>query len=505
MGYLIDKCSVYLKMFSFVLFFLAYSTVAFAGDAVLSWDSNDWSIDPDLAGYKVYHGTVSGNYTNTIDIGLVNPNDVPTYTVVNLTDGNTYYFAVTAYDTAGNESGFSNEVSKIIGGTTVDTTPPTISFISASSITSSNTTINWTTNESATTQVEFGTTTAYGSASALNSTLVASHSQALSGLQASTIYHYRVKSTDGAGNTAVSADNTFTTSAAPDTTAPAISSISSSSITSDSATIIWTTNESATTQVEYGTTTAYGSVSALNSTLVTNHSQALSGLQPSTIYYYRVKSTDAAGNMAISMDNIFITSAAPDTTPPAISSISSISITSSSATIIWITNEASTSQVEYGTTTSYGSVTALSSTLITGHSQTPSSLQASTIYHYRVKSADAAGNLSVSGDNIFTTPSITDTTPPLISGITTSKITRTSAVIRWTTNEASTSQIEYGTTVDYGSVSTLDSTLNTSHSRTLSGLQQSTTYHYRVKSTDASGNMAISGDNVFTTSRRGKK
>ena len=122
MSYLMGKWGAYLKMFSFVLFFLAYSTVAFAGDAVLSWDSNDWTIDPDLAGYKVYHGTVSGNYTNTIDIGLINPDGVPTYTVNNLTEGNTYYFAVTAYDTSGNESGFSNEVSKTLMIT--EATPP---------------------------------------------------------------------------------------------------------------------------------------------------------------------------------------------------------------------------------------------------------------------------------------------------------------------------------------------------------------------------------------------
>ena len=105
-----------------LVFFLIFSANVFAGEAVLSWDSNDWTIDPDLAGYKIYYGAVSGNYTSTIDIGLINPDGVPTYTVNNLAEGNTYYFVVTAYDTSGNESGFSNEVSKAI--TITDTTPP---------------------------------------------------------------------------------------------------------------------------------------------------------------------------------------------------------------------------------------------------------------------------------------------------------------------------------------------------------------------------------------------
>ncbi|MGD0885063.1 MAG: fibronectin type III domain-containing protein [Thermodesulfovibrionales bacterium] len=59
----------------------------------------------DLAGYKIYYGTASGNYSQSISVG-----NVTTYTVSNLTAGATYYFAVTAYDTAGNQSAYSNQV-----------------------------------------------------------------------------------------------------------------------------------------------------------------------------------------------------------------------------------------------------------------------------------------------------------------------------------------------------------------------------------------------------------
>jgi len=69
----------------------------------LQWDPNT---EPDLAGYKLYYGTASQNYSHTIDLGQVN-----SYQVGNLQDGLKYYFAVTAYDIDGNESGFSNEVS----------------------------------------------------------------------------------------------------------------------------------------------------------------------------------------------------------------------------------------------------------------------------------------------------------------------------------------------------------------------------------------------------------
>jgi hypothetical protein len=232
--------------------------------------------------------------------------------------------------------------------------------------------------------------------------MVTSHGASLSGLSASTVYHYRVKSRDAAGNLATSGDFTFTTSAPPDTTAPTISNVSSSSITSSGATITWTTNEASDTQVDYGTSTSYGSSTTLNTTMVTSHTASLGGLSASTVYHYRVKARDAAGNLATSGDFTFATSAPPDTTAPTISTVSSSNITSSGATISWTTNEASDSQVDYGTSTSYGSTAALNTSMVTSHSQALSNLSAGTLYHYRVKSRDAAGNLAISGDFTFT-------------------------------------------------------------------------------------------------------
>jgi hypothetical protein len=81
-----------------------------AADVSLEWDPNGES---DLAGYKVYFGTASGVYGAPITVAGTSPN--PTYTVTGLLPGNTYYFAVTAYNTSGLESGYSNEVYTTIG------------------------------------------------------------------------------------------------------------------------------------------------------------------------------------------------------------------------------------------------------------------------------------------------------------------------------------------------------------------------------------------------------
>lgn len=78
------------------------------GTIKLGWEPNNES---DLAGYRVYYGTSSLVYDNSVDAGKGTPSGgLITYTLTNLAKGLTYCIAVTAYNTSYNESGFSNEV-----------------------------------------------------------------------------------------------------------------------------------------------------------------------------------------------------------------------------------------------------------------------------------------------------------------------------------------------------------------------------------------------------------
>src|SRR2546426_5260665 len=94
---------------------------------------------------------------------------------------------------------------------------------------------------------------------------------------------------------------------------------------------------------------------------------------------------------------------------------------------------------------------------------------------------------------------VNDTTAPVISAVRATNVGTYGATIAWTTNEASDSQVEYGPTTGYGSSTARDSSLVASHSRILSGLAASTLYHYRVKSRDAAGKLATSGDKTVMT------
>jgi len=187
----------------------------------------------------------------------------------------------------------------------------------------------------------------------------------------------------------VDADEAATPSA-PDNTAPVISNVAASDITADSATITWTTDEPADSRVDYGTAQTYGSM-ATDTNLVTNHSVSLTGLSAATDYHFFVTSADGSNNSASSGD-LHFTTAAADTTAPVISSVTATDITDTSADIIWDTDEASDSVVNYGTTTDSLNSTASVADLVTGHLVQLSGLQAETTYYYDVQSTDSSGN-----------------------------------------------------------------------------------------------------------------
>ncbi len=94
-------------------------------------------------------------------------------------------------------------------------------------------------------------------------------------------------------------------------------------------------------------------------------------------------------------------------------------------------------------------------------------------------------------------PITSDFIPPVLSAYGTI-LGRTSAEVQWQTDEMARGRIEYGLTTAYGS-ELANAELRVDHSFVLPGLAQNTTYHYRAIAFDESGNRAVSGDRVFTT------
>ena len=171
-----------------------------SGNVTLKKASDDSTIEA----IDVTSGQVTGGGSDTITI---NPSG-------DLAENTQYYVRIdsTAFDdTTGNDyAGIS--ATTTWNFTTEDATAASLSSLTAST-TSSSSTISWSTNENASTQIEYGLTSSYGATTTETntSTRVTSHSQTVSGLASCAQYHYRVRSTDAAGNQAVGSDNTFTT------------------------------------------------------------------------------------------------------------------------------------------------------------------------------------------------------------------------------------------------------------------------------------------------------
>lgn len=330
-----------------------------------------------------------------------------------------------------------------------------------------------------------------------------------------------------------------------DTTPPVISNVLEASLLSTDATIVWATDELAISTLEYGPTTNYGSSAILPATALLAHTAVILNLSPSTTYYYCIHAIDLFGNTSNSCSHSFATSAAAptstsagtptptisatiDTNPPTISDVSVVSLTTSSATINWTTEEVANGEIEYGTTPSYGSTTTFDPALSMNHSIILSGLTANTLYHYRIKSSDEVGNLATSPDNTFTTeinagasPGSTPSTgsgqagssqagsgagsssvqaSAIISGVETAEVASSSATIKWMTDIPSDSQVEYGDSSLFGQTTTLDSTLSTSHSVTISGLSPNTNYYFRVRSKPVGISVAtVSSSHDFNT------
>ena len=92
-----------------------------------------------------------------------------------------------------------------------------------------------------------------------------------------------------------------------------------------------------------------------------------------------------------------------------------------------------------------------------------------------------------------------DTSSPVISGLNVSQITETSAVISWSTDEDSDSALYHGKQAGEYDGFERDATFTQSHQMTLSSLEPSTLYHYKVRSTDAGGYQRHSEEDFFET------
>jgi hypothetical protein len=306
--------------------------------------------------------------------------------------------------------------------------PPFVTTDPATNVTSNSAELNATIDAggSATTyKYEYGPTTAFGTVVPASGTLdagsdvgdVSQPPQAISGLSAGTTYYYRAcANNDGSGpgtaNQVCGDVQAFTTTG---TSAPSVSTSAATAIANTSAQLNGSVNAHGAGTVyvfEHGTSTAFGQIAPVPSgnagsgTTGLAVTTSLSALQPRTTYFYRLVAVNAQGTIRGSVMTFTTTGPA---VAPSVTTVPASNITQTGALLKGTLNprgQTTTFTFEYGTTTSFGQITAVDNA--GNHSSTvPISLPASglapnTTYLYRIVATNATGT-SIGAVMSFTT------------------------------------------------------------------------------------------------------
>lgn len=472
----------------------------------------NWVTDEPATGIVNYGTAEGGPYADTESVLTY---DSSHYVILSgLTPNTTYYYTVTSADINTNEDTSieysfptlrnPEEQHDPLSEITNVSDPPSV-------ITDEKAVLTFTTDQPAQCAIEYGTQTGnYTEVPVSETEYNEGHSIHLSGLIFSTTYYYQITCADNLDNAIESSEYSFTTaeqqfgSRELDSTAPALSNVSTGAITGESVTVKWDTDEDSSSSVglgiksgTYDNQAGNYDVNSDSANYVTSHEVIINSLTPGTKYYYVVISVDAAGNIATSDESTFTTKSA--------SSLGSIEITSTKlgeATITWKTSEKMTSVVEYGTDETYGE-NKESSTLTQAHEVAISGLKQNIKYHLRVGGKDASNNLYSSGDYTFAPKS-----PPAITNAKINEATEHEIKLSFTTSTATDALVTYANTSDGNDTGSQGNpTLTTSHELTLKNLTAGTTYSYAITAKDIDGNSTTypdpssSSGQIFTTGK----
>jgi phosphodiesterase/alkaline phosphatase D-like protein len=363
----------------------------------------EWETD-EAADSKVDYGEAT-DYESFFEDGL----DVKTHrvTLTNLSASTTYNYRVASIDPSNNPA-VTSANAVVTTEAEADVTAPTLSDgPEVLYKTNNRATIYWETNEPATSRIDFGTSTDYDDYKE-DIDFVEEHTVTITNLTASTTYHIKATTRDVSGNETESSDLTFTTEATADVTAPTlVGSVSNGAVGNETAEIIWKTNEISDSFIYYGENQADLDLDSGSEDDVIDHKVFLSGLTAATVYYYKVGSTDPAGNTAeILATGSFTTLTSADTQAPAIPTGLVASPKPTSVILSWTANtdlDLAGYNIERAAGAA-GSFSALA-TLVTATTYTDPGLTLGSLYRYRISASDLFGNVSAYSAVISVTPS----------------------------------------------------------------------------------------------------
>ncbi len=208
------------------------------------------------------------------------------------------------------------------------------------------------------------------------------------------------------------------------------------------------------------------------------------GAPTSRLYYYRLVTKDGASALSSGVNaSKSITPTGKWNSAPSLDSGPTVgSITTKKAVITWGTSRSADSKVAYGTESGkYGSDEVSNSTQTGSHTVNLTNLKAGTKYYYKARWTDEDGNTGESEEKTFTTASA-----PTVKDVSAKNVGLSSAIIQFTSKDASKVKIYYGTSTSFGGVKEISTATNeTIYTAELSGLLDGTKYYYKINTFDS--------------------
>ncbi|MCB9802572.1 fibronectin type III domain-containing protein [Candidatus Nomurabacteria bacterium] len=274
-------------------------------------------------------------------------------------------------------------------------------------------------------------------------------------------------------------------------------------LSSNHAEITWYTNLDASTRLDYGQNTDYGSY--LNDTSADSryHSATLNNLEGDQTYHFKISATSVSGQTVSTFDMIFETDDYNDGIAPKFENFHERYITGQTATLQWESDEKASAKIYYGTSEDYNKNKSISGKK-TAFEITLKSLDFNTIYYYKIELKDEDGNIRVrTGDFQTLVDNELDTKILEISRVkpvtnNDEAISYTAATVSWHANKLADGAVRYGTNPNRLNKKVNTNSLFQDFDQTahLSGLKSNTLYYFQVEVKDVFGKTAKS--NIFS-------
>ncbi|MAF13696.1 MAG: hypothetical protein CMI53_02270 [Parcubacteria group bacterium] len=306
-------------------------------------------------------------------------------------------------------AGFLVPFNQVLAVTTV---PLTISNITITQ-TDNSATITWRMNRPAFGKIEYGIYTNDYNWEVNTNQKTDVQAITISGLFPETDYFFRITADDETSEV-ISFEQRFETLEQGNNKSPLISGVQAAYLTGTTATIQWFTDEDATSEIEYGLTTNYGSTKS-DGRRVKIHDVTISGLVDGTTYQFRVKSKDKDNNVSIWYNMSFRTKFGTNTDLDELivyniepSGENFINVKETTAVISWRTNKLAEGSVRYGETTSYGKTIYSNPPRDFTQDITLINLKPGTTYYFAIEVKDVFGKTAKSNGYSFVTKSSAD-------------------------------------------------------------------------------------------------